>query len=58
VTGITEVTPDHFYILASNSSLATTDLALHSSSLWSIDQSYYDPLLNAGAQVEEITALP
>lgn len=58
VLGITEVKPDHFYVLSSNFSLATDSLGIGSNTVQSIDLSAYNPSSNTGAVVKAVAALP
>jgi hypothetical protein len=57
VLGITEVQPDHFYVIAGNLSLSPLSEGLGTYTVWSVDLQTYNPTLNAGAVVKEIAAL-
>lgn len=56
--GITEVQQDQFYVAAGNFSLTTGDLGAGTWSVWSVDLRKYDAVLNSGAVVKEVTAIP
>lgn len=57
VLGITEVQPDHFYVIAGNFSLSPLSLALGTYTVWSVNLQTFNPILNTGATVKEIAAL-
>jgi hypothetical protein len=56
--GITELKPDHFYVLAGNFSLAPLSLGLNTNSVYSIDLSSYHPSSNTGAVVKKVADVP
>ena len=59
VLGITEVKPDHFYVLGSNFTLTPTlSLGAGTGSIYSIDLSGYIPSSNTGAVVSKVADVP
>ena len=56
--GITEVAPDHFYVLASNLTLVPPNPGLKTNSIYSIDLSSYHASSNTGAVIAKVANVP
>lgn len=57
VLGITEVQPDHFYVVAGKFSLSPPDLGLGTYTIHSIDLTSYDSISNTNAVIKQIASI-
>jgi hypothetical protein len=58
VLGITEVEPDHFYVVTGNLSLSPFAFGTGTYAVQSVDLSSYSASTNTGAVIKELTAIP
>jgi hypothetical protein len=56
--GITEVQPDHFYVVTGNATLVPFGFGPGSYAVASVDLSSYDPVLNTAPVVKEVVKIP